>query len=48
MTSTTSSEPKRAAAVVAGRRLSYLDFGGPGRALLALHSRPGTPGSWVH
>ncbi|WP_156726327.1 alpha/beta fold hydrolase [Streptomyces apocyni] len=30
-------EPTRAALTVAGRRLSYLDFGGPGRPLLALH-----------
>ncbi|MGW3359266.1 alpha/beta fold hydrolase [Streptomyces bungoensis] len=37
MTSTTLPEPKRSALVVAGRRLSFLDFGGPGRPLLALH-----------
>ncbi|MFJ4849321.1 MULTISPECIES: alpha/beta fold hydrolase [unclassified Streptomyces] len=30
-------EPARAAFEVDGRRLSYLDFGGPGRPLLALH-----------
>lgn len=30
-------EPVRAALTVDGRRLSYLDFGGPGRPLLALH-----------
>ncbi|MFK0220947.1 alpha/beta fold hydrolase [Streptomyces vinaceus] len=37
MTSTIPTEPERAAALVAGRRLSFLDFGGPGRPLLALH-----------
>lgn len=37
MTSRTPPEPKRAAATVAGHRLSFLDFGGPGRPLLALH-----------
>ncbi|MCP2337377.1 alpha/beta fold hydrolase [Actinomadura rupiterrae] len=31
------SEPARAAMTVDGRRLSYLDFGGSGRPLLALH-----------
>ncbi|MFK4149894.1 alpha/beta fold hydrolase [Streptomyces sp. NPDC004065] len=30
-------EPVRAAMTLDGRRLSYLDFGGPGRPLLALH-----------
>ncbi|MFG3103552.1 alpha/beta fold hydrolase [Streptomyces sp. NPDC048182] len=34
-------EPVRAALTVAGRRLSYLDFGGPGRPLLALHGHFG-------
>lgn len=35
------SEPHRAAVTVAGRRLSLLDFGGPGRPLLALHGHFG-------
>src|SRR5437016_533019 len=30
-------EPSRGCLEVDGRRLSYLDFGGPGRVLLALH-----------
>ncbi|MFD9903324.1 alpha/beta fold hydrolase [Streptomyces sp. NPDC059063] len=34
-------EPTRAALTLAGRRLSYLDFGGPGPALLALHGHFG-------
>ncbi|MBZ2407685.1 alpha/beta hydrolase [Streptomyces sp. L06] len=34
-------EPVRAALTVDGRRLSYLDFGGPGRPLLALHGHFG-------
>ncbi|ROR00346.1 pimeloyl-ACP methyl ester carboxylesterase [Streptomyces sp. 2132.2] len=37
MTSTIPPEPKRAALMVAGRRLSFLDFGGSGSPLLALH-----------
>ncbi|MFE5185482.1 alpha/beta fold hydrolase [Streptomyces sp. NPDC056628] len=37
MTPTPLSEPARAALTIDGRRLSYLDFGGPGRPLLALH-----------
>ncbi|MFI1294329.1 alpha/beta fold hydrolase [Streptomyces sp. NPDC020792] len=41
MTSTIPPEPKRAAMMVAGRRLSFLDFGGPGRPLLALHGHFG-------
>ncbi|MGW2893122.1 alpha/beta fold hydrolase [Streptomyces sp. NPDC001212] len=41
MTSTTRPEPKRAVTTVAGRRLSFLDFGGPGRPLLALHGHFG-------
>ncbi|MER7539071.1 alpha/beta hydrolase [Streptomyces sp. NPDC097704] len=41
MRSTILPEPKRAAVMVAGRRLSYLDFGGPGRPLLALHGHFG-------
>lgn len=41
MTSTIPTEPKRAATMVAGRRLSFLDFGGPGRPLLALHGHFG-------
>ncbi|MFJ4342401.1 alpha/beta fold hydrolase [Streptomyces sp. NPDC088915] len=41
MTSNSSPEPKRAAVTVAGRHLSYLDFGGPGRPLLALHGHFG-------
>ncbi|MFF5423529.1 MULTISPECIES: alpha/beta fold hydrolase [unclassified Streptomyces] len=34
-------EPRRSALTVAGRRLSFLDFGGPGRPLLALHGHFG-------
>ncbi|TKK90453.1 alpha/beta hydrolase [Herbidospora galbida] len=34
-------EPVRAAVTVAGRRLSYLDFGGEGRVLFALHGHFG-------
>ncbi|MFF8699551.1 alpha/beta fold hydrolase [Streptomyces albidoflavus] len=34
-------EPVRAALTVDGRRLSYLDFGGPGRPLIALHGHFG-------
>ncbi|MGD6747122.1 alpha/beta fold hydrolase [Streptomyces sp. BH106] len=41
MTSTNPAEPRRAATMVAGRRLSFLDFGGPGRPLLALHGHFG-------
>lgn len=41
MTSSLPPEPKRAALTVAGRRLSFLDFGGPGRPLLALHGHFG-------
>ncbi|MFE6225026.1 MULTISPECIES: alpha/beta fold hydrolase [unclassified Streptomyces] len=41
MTSSLSPEPVRAALTVSGRRLSYLDFGGPGRPLLALHGHFG-------
>ncbi|WP_426361902.1 alpha/beta fold hydrolase [Streptomyces sp. E-08] len=41
MTSTIPPEPKRAAFTVAGRRLSFLDFGGSGRPLLALHGHFG-------
>ncbi|MET7289601.1 alpha/beta hydrolase [Streptomyces sp. NPDC005573] len=41
MTSTIPPEPKRASLTVAGRRLSFLDFGGPGRPLLALHGHFG-------
>ncbi|MEU5915757.1 alpha/beta hydrolase [Streptomyces sp. NPDC047141] len=41
MTSTDPAEPKRAATTVAGRRLSFIDFGGPGRPLLALHGHFG-------
>ncbi|MEQ8145826.1 alpha/beta hydrolase [Streptomyces sp. OP7] len=37
MMSISQPEPLRAAMTVEGRRLSYLDFGGPGRPLLALH-----------
>ncbi|GGT73358.1 alpha/beta hydrolase [Streptomyces althioticus] len=37
MMSTSQPEPLRAAMTVEGRRLSYLDFGGQGRPLLALH-----------
>lgn len=41
MTSTIPPEPKRAALMLAGRRLSFLDFGGPGRPLFALHGHFG-------
>lgn len=41
MMSTIPTEPKRGATMVAGRRLSFLDFGGPGRPLLALHGHFG-------
>ncbi|MFC8340193.1 alpha/beta fold hydrolase [Streptomyces rubiginosohelvolus] len=34
-------DPERGALQVAGRRLSFLDFGGPGRPLLALHGHFG-------
>ncbi|WP_098023964.1 alpha/beta fold hydrolase [Streptomyces sp. st115] len=37
MTTRTPPEPERRAVYVSGRRLSLLDFGGPGRPLLALH-----------
>ncbi|KUL68529.1 MULTISPECIES: alpha/beta fold hydrolase [unclassified Streptomyces] len=37
MTTARVPEPARAALTIDGRRLSYLDFGGPGRPLLALH-----------
>lgn len=37
MTSISRPEPKRAATMASGHRLSYLDFGGPGRTLIALH-----------
>ncbi|MFB7512699.1 alpha/beta fold hydrolase [Streptomyces sp. NPDC056144] len=37
MTALLPAEPGRATVVVDGRRLSFLDFGGPGRPLLALH-----------
>ncbi|MFJ6611462.1 alpha/beta fold hydrolase [Streptomyces sp. NPDC091289] len=37
MTPRTSPGPERGALRVSGRRLSFLDFGGPGRPLLALH-----------
>ncbi|MCR8942393.1 alpha/beta hydrolase [Streptomyces sp. OUCMDZ-4982] len=48
MTSTISSEPKRAATMAAGHRLSYLDFGGPGRPLLALHGHFGEGRTFTH
>src|SRR5512147_71780 len=48
MTSTTRPEPKRAVTTVAGRRLSYLDFGGPGRPLLALHGHFGEGRTFTH
>ncbi|MGH4031003.1 alpha/beta fold hydrolase [Actinomycetota bacterium Odt1-20B] len=48
MTSTIPAEPKRAAAVVAGRRLSFLDFGGPGRPLPALHGHFGEGRTFTH
>ncbi|MFB7864314.1 alpha/beta fold hydrolase [Streptomyces sp. NPDC056069] len=41
MTSAIPPEPKRAALTVAGRRLSFLDFGGSGGPLLALHGHFG-------
>ncbi|WP_103537294.1 MULTISPECIES: alpha/beta fold hydrolase [unclassified Streptomyces] len=37
MTTRTPPEPERRAVYVSGRRLSLLDFGGPGRPLPALH-----------
>ncbi|NEB36819.1 alpha/beta hydrolase [Streptomyces sp. SID14515] len=41
MTTRTPPEPERGAMYVSGRRLSFLDFGGPGRPLLALHGHFG-------
>ncbi|MFG3343597.1 alpha/beta fold hydrolase [Streptomyces sp. NPDC048018] len=41
MTSAVPGEPRRAALTVAGRLLSFLDFGGPGSPLLALHGHFG-------
>ncbi|MEU4104419.1 alpha/beta fold hydrolase [Streptomyces tanashiensis] len=41
MMPTIPTEPRRAATMAAGRRLSFLDFGGPGRPLLALHGHFG-------
>ncbi|WP_030455341.1 alpha/beta fold hydrolase [Herbidospora cretacea] len=40
-------EPVRAAVTVAGRRLSYLDFGGEGRVLFALHGHFGEARSFT-
>ncbi|MGW7102749.1 alpha/beta fold hydrolase [Streptomyces sp. NPDC054838] len=48
MTSTTRPEPRRAATSVAGRRLSFLDFGGPGQPLLALHGHFGEGRTFTH
>ncbi|MEU8893369.1 alpha/beta hydrolase [Streptomyces sp. NPDC048442] len=48
MTSTISSEPKRAATMVVGHRVSYLDFGGPGHPLLALHGHFGEGRTFTH
>ncbi|WP_409240367.1 alpha/beta fold hydrolase [Streptomyces sp. PA5.6] len=48
MTSTIPPEPKRASLTVAGRRLSFLDFGGPGRPLLALHGHFGDGRTFAH
>ncbi|MBA4865468.1 alpha/beta hydrolase [Streptomyces sp. PSKA54] len=39
--------PERAATTVRGHRLSYLDFGGPGRPLLALHGHFGEGRTFV-
>ncbi|MBM9504323.1 alpha/beta hydrolase [Streptomyces sp. KK5PA1] len=41
MPAPTEEEPARHAVTIDGRRLSYLDFGGPGRPLLALHGHFG-------
>ncbi|EFE76023.1 MULTISPECIES: alpha/beta fold hydrolase [Streptomyces] len=41
VTPMTPPDPERGALYVAGRRLSFLDFGGPGRPLLALHGHFG-------
>ncbi|MFI1815224.1 alpha/beta fold hydrolase [Streptomyces sp. NPDC020422] len=41
MMSTIVPEPVRACLSVGGRRLSFLDFGGSGRPLLALHGHFG-------
>ncbi|MEU6513669.1 alpha/beta hydrolase [Streptomyces sp. NPDC046978] len=41
MTSMIGPEPQRAATTAAGQRLSFLDFGGPGQLLLALHGHFG-------
>ncbi|MEU7062613.1 alpha/beta hydrolase [Streptomyces sp. NPDC046161] len=48
MTSTTRPEPRRAATTVAGRRLSFLDFGGPGKPMLALHGHFGEGRTFTH
>ncbi|MFD8207002.1 alpha/beta fold hydrolase [Streptomyces sp. NPDC059695] len=48
MRSTIPPEPKRASLTVAGRRLSFLDFGGPGRPLLALHGHFGEGRTFAH
>ncbi|MEU1407905.1 alpha/beta hydrolase [Streptomyces sp. NPDC005728] len=48
MTPRIPTEPKRAATTVAGHRLSFLDFGGPGRPLLALHGHFGEGRTFTH
>lgn len=48
MASTIPPEPQRASLTVAGRRLSFLDFGGPGRPLLALHGHFGGGRTFAH
>ncbi|MEI5101751.1 alpha/beta hydrolase [Streptomyces sp. PmtG] len=48
MTPTNPPEPRRAAATLAGHRLSYLDFGGPGRPLLALHGHFAEGRTFIH
>ncbi|MCX5194608.1 alpha/beta hydrolase [Streptomyces sp. NBC_00249] len=41
-------QPVRSALTIDGRRLSYLDFGGPGRPLLALHGHLSEGASFAH
>ncbi|MET7508070.1 alpha/beta hydrolase [Streptomyces albidoflavus] len=45
---TACAEPVRAALTVDGHRLSYLDFGGPGQPLLALHGHFGEARTFTH
>ncbi|MER5207533.1 alpha/beta hydrolase [Streptomyces sp. NPDC002825] len=48
MSATIPSEPVRAALSISGRRLSYLDFGGPGPLVLALHGHFGEGRTFAH